>query len=79
MTIPEILEAIEMLQSVLNIVFSQGTDPAGYILHDHDLSLTNILVDVDWECSAKMVRYASSISRSYRSRAGAGAPGRRRS
>ena len=79
MTIPEILEAIEMLQSVLNIVFSQGTDPAGYTTMTFHSQTYSSTLDVDWECSAKMVRYASSISRRSRSRAGAGAPGRRRS
>ena len=64
---PEILEAIEMLQSVLDIVFSRETDPAKYILHHHDLSLANILVDpetfkitgiVDWECIGVVPRWA---------------------
>ena len=63
---PQILEAIEMLQGVLDIVFSQETDPTKYILHHHDLSLANILVDpetfkitgvVDWECIGVVPRW----------------------
>ena len=62
---PEILKAFEMLRSVLDSVFSQ-TDLARYILHHHDLSLANILVDpetfkisdiVDWECIGVVPRW----------------------